>query len=93
MKYVNTSRTAIATVSAGLVSAALGMPLAALAQANPCAAGTPASSAANPCQATRRFDPLTTSGIDPLVNQLSDVIGVGAAAFCRRPLRRLSRSR
>lgn len=45
------------------------------------------------CQATRRFDPLTTSGIDPLVNQLSDVIGVGAAAFCRRPLRRLSRSR
>jgi hypothetical protein len=45
------------------------------------------------CQATRRFDPLTTSGIDPRVNQLSDVIGVGAAAFCRRPLRRLSRSR
>ncbi|MES7725964.1 DUF5131 family protein, partial [Cutibacterium acnes] len=45
------------------------------------------------CQATRRFDPLTTSGIDPRVNQRSDVIGVGAAALCRRPLRRLSRSR
>lgn len=46
-----TRRSVAARVSAGLISTALGQPLAAFAAGNPCAAGSQAPGAANPCAA------------------------------------------
>ncbi|MBV2263406.1 MAG: hypothetical protein KUL79_07595 [Thauera sp.] len=51
MKRDTHHRTTRALLSAGLASAMLGLSLAVLAQANPCAAGTRSSRAANPCAA------------------------------------------
>ena len=49
MKRHTHHRTTQALLSAGLVRAMLGLPLAAVAQANPCAAGTRSSRVANAC--------------------------------------------
>ena len=82
MKHANTRRTVTAMVTAGLVSAALGMPLAAFAQANPCAARNPCA-AKNPCAVKAIQRP---AGYEPYKGNRAELVATGKNLFSDKSL-------